>query len=1124
MTDRPHMQEKYISQIPALQVMVNLGWDYLPPEEALRLRGGKRSSVLLTEVLRDWLGRHNLIRYRGQEHEFTQPNLHEAVRQLTDERFDRLVRTNEKLYDLLTLGTTLPQSVDGDTKSWPLRYIDWDRPERNMFHVTAEFPVTRTPTATPAASGGASGGGGGVSGGEHRRPDIVGFVNGIPLLVIECKSPTTPAPGSMGGTSGGGGPVEQAVSQMIRNQKVHEIPRLFAFAQVLMAVSKNEAKYATVGTEKKFWGVWKERNEDEERLRALVNRPLGDDVRARLFSGEFAGARTWFDDLTAGGREVTPQDRSIAALCEPARLLELASRYILFDSGEKKIARYQQYFAVRKIVERVKRNLTREAEDPHPGTPPGPPGIPGPPENPRRGGVVWHTQGSGKSLTMVMLAKVLALELRDEALRIGGDTGFKIVLVTDRVDLDEQIYGTFRNCGTEAKRATTGRQLGELLTDHKSRIVTTVIDKFEAATALGAKGRNPSANIFVLVDEGHRGQYGELHTKMKRTLPNACFLAFTGTPVLKQEKNTINRFGGLIDTYTIRQAVEDQAVVPLLYEGRYVDQRVDGDPLDVWFEKMTRGLSREDRAEIKKRLARAGTLYRNEQFIKAVAWNVGEHFAGTWQGTPYKAQLVAPSKAAAVLYKRFLDEFGVVSSEVLISPPDQREGHEDVNEVEADLDRVQAFWSRMMSKHGDESSYQRNIIDGFKGSERPEIIIVVHKLLTGFDAPRNTVLYLARPIQGHNLLQAIARVNRLFEGKEYGYVVDYVGVLKKLDQALDVYGSLPEFDAEDLKEFESALRDVAAEVQKLPQTHADLLEVFKEVGNRRDEEAYERLLADDAKRTRFYERLSRFARTLQMALSTVCFHEQTPAKQVQRYKDDLKFFSALRTAVRRRYDETVDFREYEHRVRKLLDTHVGAGEVEQVVEPLNIFETERMSQQLEVMGSAASKADAIAHATKRTIHDKMQEDPAFYARLSMMLTETIEAFRAKRLADADYLHQAKELRDAVVNRTGDDLPQELRQEDVAKAYYGRIYDVFSKHDSNGLDQKHAAAKASLAVDGIVLKHRAVDWGNNIDVQNRMKTEIEDYLFTLKDEGLDLALEDIDFILDEAIAIAKVRRP
>lgn len=1060
--DLPSFAEDHISQVPAIQLLQHLGWQYLAPAEADELRGGRRSSVLLDGVLVRQLRQFNKIRFKGEEHDFSEANLQSALMAMRDVVLDGLVRTNEKIYELLLWGKSLQQSIRGDLKSFPLQFIDWS-PEtwltNNAFHVTEEFIVERT--------------------GSHEtcRPDLVLFVNGIPLCVIECKRPDIKDA------------IDEAISQQLRNQRDDYIPKLFLYSQLLLGVSKNEAKYGTTATPAKFWAVWKERTNVDRDVSRLVNKPLPADAKDKLFGGRFQYVRQYFDAIERDGREVTEQDRALYCLCRRERLLELMQRFTLYDSGEKKIARYQQYFTVRSICDRVH----RAGED-----------------GKRLGGVVWHTQGSGKSLTMVMLANAIATAT--------GIDDYKVVLVTDRVDLDDQLYKTFRHCGTEPVQAKTGKHLAELIGSHKSRIITTVIDKFEAAVGKHAV-RNENPNIFALVDEGHRGQYGEMHAKMRKVLPNACFIAFTGTPVMKKEKHTIEKFGGLIEpTYTIRQAVEDKAVVPLLYEGRHVEQKVEKESIDEWFERLTDRLSKEQCADLKKKFTTTDQLNKAQQKVMRVAWDISIHFRDNWQGTPYKAQLVTQDKSTALLYKKFLDEFGMVSSEVLISGPDTREGNEEVEEINPD--GIQAFWKKMMTRFGNEDTYNKQIINSFKHAGEPEIIVVVDKLLTGFDAPRNTVLYLTRKLRDHTLLQAIARVNRLCEGKEFGYIIDYRGVLAELDSALDLYSSLSEFTKDDLV---GTLTDVSEEIRKLPEKHSQLWDVFKSVRNKKDEEAYERLLADEEVRTQFYERLSGYARCLAIALSSATFLEQTQAKKIEKYKADLKFFMKLRTSVRMRYAEAIDFKEYEPKIQKLVDTYVGTGEVETITDLVNIFDADAFAKEVEKLGGDASRADTIAFRTKRTIEEKMQEDPAFYRRFSEMLEDAIRAFREQRLSDAEYLRKVTDISASVRTRTGDQLPEPLRGRPVAQAFYGVAREVLSRYADNGLDPQAIGAEAGVKIDELIQERRIVNWTSNADVQNQMKTDIEDFLFELKEEhDFDLTFEDMDNIMEQCLEIARVR--
>ncbi|MCK5862001.1 MAG: DUF3387 domain-containing protein, partial [Candidatus Hydrogenedentes bacterium] len=485
----------------------------------------------------------------------------------------------------------------------------------------------------------------------------------------------------------------------------------------------------------------------------------------------------------------------------------------------------------------------------------------------------------------------------------------------------------------------------------------------------------------------------------------------------------------------------DKAVVPLLYEGRHVEQHVDAQGIDSWFERITASLSKEQAADLKKKFATTDQLNKAEQRIMAIAWDIGQHYRDNWQGTGFKGQLVAQDKATALCYKKYLDEFRMVSSDVLVSGPDDREGEEDL--YKENKQEVQRFWKTVLQKYGNERQYNKMLINAFKNGEEPEIIIVVDKLLTGFDAPRNTILYLTRRLKDHTLLQAIARVNRLCEGKEFGYILDYRGILENLDQALDLYSNLSEFDGVDL---EGILTDIRVEAGTLPQKHSVLWDTFKEVRNQSDEEEYEIALADEALRQKFYERLSAYGRTLALCLSSTWFLENTSQKKIDKYQVDLKFFSKLRMAVRRRYAEVVDFSEYEPKIQKLLDTHVGAGEVEQITGLVNIFDKDAFAKELDKVNGAVAKADTIAHRTARTIHDRMQEDPAFYRQFSRMLEDAIHAFREQRLKANEYLSKVTEIMKAVLNRTGDDIPAILHNHDVAKAYYGLLRETLKRFD------------------------------------------------------------------------------
>ena len=1056
--------EKLTSQIPALQLLIGLGFDFLTPAEALRERQNRTSNVLLESILRNQLKEINRIRYKGSEYLFSEENVQSAIQKLKNIKYDGLLKTNEAIYDLITLGTAMEQTIEGDSKSFNMNYIDWRNPGRNKFHVAVEYSVERSRST------------------ETARPDIVLFVNGIPFCVIECKAPQIE--------------VEQAVSQSIRNQNDDYIPKLFIYSQMVLALNKNSAMYATTGTAAKFWGVWKEPQMDNgerefEKLAAVVNEPLTEDVVARISST--------FDvkpEALTGNRLVTEQDKSLFSLCRPERLLELAWKFTVFDGGIKKVARYQQYFVIKSTLNRVKHFDSGGS---------------------RKGGVIWHTQGSGKSLTMVMLARNLALD--PEILNP------RIVLVTDRDDLDKQLGNTFAACGLEANRATSGRNLLELVAEKKSGIITTLIHKFDKAYAV-KKYQDESPDIFILVDESHRTQFGSFSARMRQMFPHACYLGFTGTPLLKKEKNNFTKFGELVEPhYSITQAVEDGAVVPLLYEGRHVEMTQNQSAVDLWFERHTQGLTKEQQADLKRKYARAEMLNKADQVIYMRAFDISEHFRSNWQGTGFKAQLVAPNKASALKYNAYLNEISIVSSEVVISPPDMREGYEETDDETTD--EVVKFWQKMMKRYGSEEEYTKQLINQFKHGSEPEILIVVDKLLTGFDAPRNAVLYLCRVLREHTLLQAIARVNRLHEGKEFGFIVDYASVLGELDKALTMYSAFEGFDESDLV---GTLTSINSEIEKLPTRYSDLWDLFKTVKHSYDEEPYEVLLADDELREEFYGRLSEFGKTLGIALSSEKFLTETDEKTLSRYKADLRKFQSLKASVKLRYAEAIDYRDYEPKIKKLLDTHIQANEVVQLNEPVNIFDDEafmEVKEEQAVYGSkktTASKADTIAHATKKVITEKMDEDPAFYEKFSKLIQQAIEDFRAKRISDLDYLNKVVDIRNKVVGKVHDDIPDNLSGNEDAMAYFGVLKPFLEIHELGEEDLESAAADTAIAIHGILEKHKKVHFWDDEDAQKQAVNEIDDYLYDeLKTErGIELSLDQMDDIIEKVLQVAKHR--
>jgi len=422
----PSFQEDHISQIPALRFLQSLGYTYLSPEEALAERNGKTGNVLLENILRAQLQRINRIQYKGESYHYTEANIQTGINALKEIPLQEgLITANQSVYELLTLGKSLEQTIEGDKKSHTLQYIDWKDWKHNTFHVTEEYKVQRAGSH------------------EHYVPDIVLFVNGIPLVVIECKRPDRKEP------------LSQAISQHLRNQREDGIRLLYAYSQLLLSLATHAAAYATTATKEKFWSKWKEQTGQpgqlEQELAAAKNAPLSLEQEQKLLQSRSSYTRHMVQNLLVESQWPTEQDHYMYCLCRPERLLDLVFNFIVFDAGIKKIARYQQYFAIKKTMERI--TVSQQGK--------------------RTGGVVWHTQGSGKSLTMVMLAQAIAL---DKTIR-----NPKIVIVTDRVDLDDQIYGTFDKCQIPVLQAKTGKHLVELLGSKSDAVITTIINKFETA-------------------------------------------------------------------------------------------------------------------------------------------------------------------------------------------------------------------------------------------------------------------------------------------------------------------------------------------------------------------------------------------------------------------------------------------------------------------------------------------------------------------------------------------------------------------------------------------------------------------------------------------------------------------
>ena len=1024
--DKDAYLEINASQRPALALFEAMGYTYISPADCDKQRGS-RYHVLLRDILRGQLRRLNRYVYAGAENEFSAANIERAMEDLDEPLTDGLVRTSEKIYDALLLGKSYPETVgDGKMLSFNLRYIDWDNPQNNVFHVTEEFAVDSRDRQ------------------HNARPDIVLFINGIPFAVIECKAPHIP--------------VEEAVGQMIRNQQAAYIPHLFKFAQLVVATNKNAVKYATAGTPKKFWSVWKEQDDEwlQTRLKALVP-----------------------------DRMPTEQDRNIVSLFSRERVFELIRYFILFDANVKKVCRYQQFFAVREIMKTI-------AESDEHGN--------------RQSGVIWHTQGSGKSLTMVMLAKTILMELKDCHPRV--------VIVTDRKELDAQIAATFAHTRLTPARATSGRHLVELVNSARADVITSIINKFNTVERQEIK--NPSRDIFVLVDESHRSNYGLMATRMRSVFPNACYIGFTGTPLMKSEKNTMARFGSLIHKYTIRDGVEDGAIVPLIYEGRFVEQKVDEENIDLWFKQTTRRLTEAQREDLRRKWSSIRRLTSTDARIKRIALDISEHFIEGYKDTGFKAMLATNYKRDAIRYLECFEQFGDLNCAVVISPPDMREGVDDVDEGADDL--VVSFWNKMMQQYGDADRYEEAIKNRFCDGEI-DILIVCSKLLTGFDAPLCQVLYIDKELKEHGLLQAIARTNRLHEGKDYGLIVDYRGLIEKLDTAMDMYSGagLENFDGGDLK---GVVVDVMSAIGNLRSAYTQLVELFAPVGSISDAEAVEVFLADDKMRQDFYTLLCAFGRALHLVLNAEQAYNALSKEERQKYQDTFIFFSKVRRSVKLQYCDAIDNAEYEPLMQNLLDTHLSVAGLKKITSPIDILNKDDFEKELEELGSLRSKADAIASRMTRSISEKRDENPAYYDSFSKRIRDALALYKEKVISEAEYLAKMRTIMgDYHAGRSTVSYPERIKNNVHAQAFYGVLSALFDEVEDERITPDFVA-EVSEEITKIVASHSQVDWTNNKTIHDRISQDIDDLFYKYeKEHGLKLSFDLIDKIIDNVKTVA-----
>lgn len=1051
-----NFDESRQSQLPAVELLINMGYQYLSTEDLRAQRREDNSKFILKDIAFESLKKINKFEYKGQKYPFSDKNIWDAIEELEGIQVQGLQDTAKEVYHLIMTegGKTFPVTVDGQKSSQNFRFIDFENPENNQFHVAVEVEVDGKTKGC--------------------RPDIVCYINGIPFVVIENKKSGTD--------------VKEALNQMNGNQKPDRSPRFFVYPQLLIGTNVSECLYGTTGTPSKFYAAWKEKEIDLSTLETEINEKISTPIDPETYKTicqDLNGATHNHRQLLE--RTPTVQDKTLYCLLQPARLLDLTRHFMLFDGGTKKIARYQQYFAISKMLKRI-----NEKE----------PGVDG---EKRQGGIVWHTQGSGKSLTMVLFVK--ALIENPELINP------RVLIITDRVDLDRQLSNTFKNCNLkkEVIKTKTGNQLFKLIQEKNPAVITSLVHKFDSLSKKRGSFVDTDPNIFVLIDEAHRTQYGMASEEMRRIIPNACFIGFTGTPLLKKDKSQ-NRFGGFIDKYTIDDALEDGIVLPLIYEGRYTELNQNQEKVDRHVERITQSLDEKSVRDLQKFINQK-VIKNNPHRITEIAYDIEDHFRTYFQGTGLKAQLVAPSKYSALLFHKVFEETGRLRTAVVVS---EAQSHDD--ETDSHKQEVSDFLKKKSADYKDLESYEKAVTESFKNDpDGIEILIVVDKLLTGFDAPRNTVLYLTKDLKDHNLLQAIARVNRLFENTEKpktkGYIIDYSENAQNIKSAMELFGS---FDEEDVK---GTLIDTATQIGELETSYGALENHFKTVRNKKDHQGYLDYLGDDKageqRRDEFYSLFNGFVRSLDECMSLPDFSAKFA--HLDTYKLELKRYAELRKTAQLQFADKKDLSEYKRQLVHILDQYIDAEKVELLTEPININDTAAFEEALGSLGSDKSKAEAIASQMQRTISEQTDKDPEFYRRFSEKIQDILKKMREGKMADIEALKKLKEAKAQMLEKRDDELPEALQNKKGADIFYRNLK---CELESRGLNSEQIC-KVILDVFEILKRETIIDWHRRSDTQRIIKNKLDDYLYdeVKLNMDIDLSHEALASMLDLIISLA-----
>ncbi|MCF7814401.1 MAG: type I restriction endonuclease subunit R [Candidatus Cloacimonetes bacterium] len=932
------------TQIKVIQLFKNeLGYDYLGDWR------DRDNSNIEIELLTDYL----------KSKSYSEKLIGKAIKKIKSESNNLakgLYTANQEIYNLLKYGVKVKEEVGDHFQTVYL--IDWDNFRSNHFAIAEEVTII---------------------GKHNKRPDIVLYVNGIALGVIELKRSKVF--------------VEEGIRQNLDNQSPEYIMPFFTTIQLIMAGNESQGlRYGVIETPQKYYLEWKRQDFDDK----------------------------LYDHLKE--------------LCSKDRLLELIHDFIIYDAGTKKISRHNQYFAMKASQDRIAK---------------------------REDGIIWHSQGSGKSIIMLFLANWILL----------NKTNSRVLIITDRTELDEQIELNFNNAGRELAKAISGKDLLEKLNQASPSAICSLIHKFgvheedevvaDYIKELLAKTPDfkPKGDIYVFVDECHRTHSGELHKAMKTILPNAMFIGFTGTPLLKKDKQkSIEVFGSYIHTYKFNEAVEDKVILDLRYEARDIDQRINNQhKIDQWFDANTKGLTENAKIQLKKRWGTMQRILSCQDRLEKIVGDIIFDFSikdrlsdGTGNAMLVSGSIYQACKLYELFLKHGFKKCAIVTSYVP-SITDTKGETTGTGQLSERLYKYEIYQKMLNGETTEE--FEKEVKKKFvKEPGQMKLLIVVDKLLTGFDAPSATYLYLDKKMQDHGLFQAICRVNRLDgESKEYGYIIDYKDLFNSLEKAVDDY-TAEAFDNYDKEDVAGLLQNrLEDSVKRLDESLDAVIAVCEPVEYPRDLNAYaryfcgdtqEKLSKNEKKRQLFYKLVASLIRSY-ASIANEMEEAGYTEEEIIRIKKDVSHYTSLRDEIKIISSDYIDIKAYEPAMRHLIDMYISADDSVVLSDFMGMTLIDLIINNgkdiFEVMpkgikGNKEASAETIENNMRKIIIDEMPTNPAYFDKMSTLLEELIKLRREQAIQYAEYLDRITKLASAIKNGSQNHYPEMIKSQALRSLY------------------------------------------------------------------------------------------